>query len=102
MLISCFAAKTSQETHKKLLNVLRDLKKEKARMFAIYSKIIRKNCSKIHVCSHQQHKVKRRKPWGKTSVFNVAATSAKSIQCFLEVIFELMFIEVTKPKSEPC
>ena len=33
-----------------------------------------------------------------TCIFNVAATSTKWIQCILEVIFELMFTEVTKPK----
>ena len=34
-----------------------------------------------------------------TCIFNVAATGTKWIQCILEVIFELMFMEVTKPKS---
>ena len=34
-----------------------------------------------------------------TCIFNVAATSTTWIQCILEVIFKLIFTEVTKPKS---
>ena len=34
-----------------------------------------------------------------TCIFNVAATGTKWIQCILEVIYEHMFKEVTKPKS---
>ena len=34
-----------------------------------------------------------------TCIFKAAATGTKWIQCILEVIFELMFMEVTKPQS---
>lgn len=35
-------------------------------------------------------------------IFNVAATSAKQIQCILEVVFKVVFIKVAKPKSQSC
>ena len=34
-----------------------------------------------------------------TCIFNVAATNTKWIQCILEVVFKLMFIEKTNPKT---